>query len=293
MWLKLFVVLCGLLIGYFTYQLQRHPQLAANSIADRITHPSDIRVRYAIGRIDPEFNVSFSEVLLLSEQAAHIWEQGVGKPLFVYDPQAKLKINLIYDERQQKSQYVRDMNQKTQKASAEIDVLYQQLQQMADALKQRDQQLQSEFEQVRQAQAGWQRLEHEDGENRQRLYQLEQVLKHKRQQLSAEWQIYQQKVQSYNAQINHFNQGIDKVRQYNQNNPAKVFSKGEHRGDVINVFEFESQTELRIVIAHEFGHALGLGHHHDPQALMYPLMEVQAVDNFRLAASDIALFQQN
>ena len=42
---------------------------------------------------------------------------------------------------------------------------------------------------------------------------------------------------------------------------------------------------------HEFGHALGLSHHNDPQALMYPLMKDQDLNNFRLKPADLELLQ--
>src|SRR4030042_7202684 len=66
----------------------------------RELRPCSIPLRYAIGEVDPKFNVSAEELLTLSEQAEDIWETSFGKNLLEFDPQAKLKINLIYDERQ-------------------------------------------------------------------------------------------------------------------------------------------------------------------------------------------------
>ncbi|WP_373863457.1 matrixin family metalloprotease [Acinetobacter johnsonii] len=40
----------------------------------------------------------------------------------------------------------------------------------------------------------------------------------------------------------------------------------------------------------KFGHALGMKHHNDPKALMYPMLEKQDMQHFRLQSADIALF---
>ena len=51
------------------------------------------------------------------------------------------------------------------------------------------------------------------------------------------------------------------------------FDAGEYRveGDTrsINIYEYLDQNNLELVLAHEFGHALGFGHVDDPNAVMY------------------------
>ena len=99
-WLIIFTII---FTAYFSIQRYLHPQLNHNSVIDRISHPLDTRLRYRIGEVDPRFNLSQSQVQDLAQQAAEIWHQGTMKSLFVYDPNAKLAINLIYDERQAES----------------------------------------------------------------------------------------------------------------------------------------------------------------------------------------------
>jgi predicted Zn-dependent protease len=47
-----------------------------------------------------------------------------------------------------------------------------------------------------------------------------------------------------------------------------------------------------VTLAHEFGHALGLDHHNDPYALMYPQLSKQNLKEFRLGAADLVLLNK-
>lgn len=39
----------------------------------------------------------------------------------------------------------------------------------------------------------------------------------------------------------------------------------------------------------KYGHALGLAHHNDPYALMYPMLKDQQLQNFQLRPADLDL----
>lgn len=47
--------------------------------------------------------------------------------------------------------------------------------------------------------------------------------------------------------------------------------QGLYYTEGIDIYYFEDEDDLRITIAHELGHALGIGHTDDPATLMYPL----------------------
>ena len=81
---------------------------ASQSTADRLTHPFDQRIRYRIAEVDPRFGLSEHELKYISQQATDIWKQGLGQDYFVYDPNARLSIRLIYDQRQDESVQRRD-----------------------------------------------------------------------------------------------------------------------------------------------------------------------------------------
>ena len=60
-------------------------------------------------------------------------------------------------------------------------------------------------------------------------------------------------------------------------------------GDQIQIYQFDAEADLRLTLAHELGHALGLGHHQDPAALMYPILGAQQLEGFKLMPADQTL----
>lgn len=100
--LILFVLL--IILGFLSYQRMTNPQLNHNSVADRIQHPLDTRLRYRIGHVDPRFHISEEQLKQIAQEAADLWFTGTGQAYFIYDPKAQLSINLIYDQRQADSE---------------------------------------------------------------------------------------------------------------------------------------------------------------------------------------------
>lgn len=49
--------------------------------------------------------------------------------------------------------------------------------------------------------------------------------------------------------------------------------------------------DLFSVVAHEFGHSLGLGHSKDPNALMYPKYKFFESKGFQLSHDDLTAIQ--
>lgn len=290
-----------LFTAYFTFQRVQHPQLNHNSIIDRITHPTDTRLRYKIGQIDPRFNINAEKVQQLTQQAAEIWHTGTTQNLFVYDPNAQLSINLIYDERQAESdartQEMKNLEDTRQYSNNEQEKIQQNKQQLAEDKRQLEiqqmnyQQRLNQYNQMvntlnnshqRYSEAFIQQLNRQKEQLRQQQYEL--------QHMTTE---YNQKVAQLNHNVeqanmlNHqFNQSVD---QFNQRFQPRQFDKGVFNGHEINIYEFQSDNDLRITLAHELGHALGLKHNDNPQALMYPIMKEQNLNNFQLTNTDIAM----
>ena len=112
--------------------------------------------------------------------------------------------------------------------------------------------------------------------------------------------IYQQSVEQHQRLTQQFDLQTQKskqlyqqltqaIEQFNQTFAPQVLHKGQFQGKQIFIYEFSSIDDLRLTLAHEFGHALGLKHTQDPQSLMYPRIKVQDAKDFKLTDTDLAL----
>ena len=81
----------------------------------------------------------------------------------------------------------------------------------------------------------------------------------------------------------------DAVAQFNQTFKPVVLHKGQFKDNQIFIYEFSSIDDLRLTLAHEFGHALGLKHTQDPKSLMYPRIKEQDAKDFKLTDTDLKL----
>ena len=297
-WILVAVIL---FTAYFAIQRMMYPQLNHNSTLDRISHPLDTRLRYRIGEVDPRFHISKTQVENLAQQATEIWHQGTMKSLFVYDPNAKLAINLIYDQRQAESsarsqeirilensqQYTKSEKQKIQQLQSEIDFANLQLDQQKTNYQSKVDQYNQLVNQLNQSRQNL------DANQRFQLDQQKNQLIIEQSQLKQQLDDYNQKINVLNQQVNQFNsvnqQYNQSVDQFNLRFQPRQFDKGVFDGRSINIYEFSSDDDLRVTIAHELGHALGLKHNNDPKALMFPMMKEQDLQNFRLTQADLAM----
>ena len=296
------LVFVSLVFILLIVQNKKHPQVILNSPIDRVLHPTDTRLRYKISEIDSRFNISHERAIQLSQEAAAIWTAGTGKEFFIYDPKAKLTINFHYDERQEDSSarlvHQRNIqNEQTQweAKNSEVNSLRNEIDRINTLLNAKkieyETQVQNHNQQIAHInQNGGAHASQREAFNQQRAF-----LELKLQNLKFE-------IDSYNSKIHQLNMQVDELNQINQNINASIqhfnlkfkpylFDKGNFDGRNINIFEFQSEDDLRLTLAHEFGHALGLKHHEDPKGLMHPMMQEQEQTNFRLLHSDLMLFQ--
>lgn len=293
-------VLLIVLIIFFQYQARNHPELYGNSLSDRILHPFDTRLRYRIAEVDPRFGMSTEQLIEISEQATKIWSDATGKSYFVYDPNARLALYFQYDDRQyeteQRQKHIQNIDHEqhiwTQKKQY-VDQQQQQLDSQRDVLnikqKELDELILMHNNMITQ-------INQSGGAPREQKQQLEAQSSEIEQQISvmkteiAQHNFNIQRINHQVDELNQINQKIDvSIMQFNQKFQPRLFDKGSFNGRSIHIYEFENENDLRLTLAHEFGHALGLKHHDTATALMYPMLKDQDMQNFRLQPADLAL----
>lgn len=273
---------------------------AQNNSTSTNTHTHELvkaPLHYRIADIDPRFNLSTQQVLELTQQAAQIWEKETGQQHFIYDPQAEFAINLVFDERQQRStERVQNLDQLKQQQE-QWEQQNKQLQQFKDEVQKttlliasKQSQLAAQFQQYNIDVQRFNQMRSSSKELADQLTQRQKVLQLQSAALQQEVQQHNQKTQQLNHDIKILNQNnkqlVASANQFNQTFEPRLFHKGHFNGKQIYVYEFSSKNDLRLTLAHEFGHALGLEHTNDPTSLMYPIIQQQNIQKFSLTEAD-------
>jgi len=261
-------------------------------------------IKYNLGNLDPRFELSQEAALVVISSAEKIWEDAIGIDLFEYDPKGKLKINFVFDERQQLNIDVKNAEETINQSESSVEEATNQYKDLLALYNQRldsynisaniyEQQMQAYNEKIDywNTQGGastkiYKELSVERTELETMYNQLasqEMNLNELGTKVNALAKIANITVDLHNTKINIFNEKFGTAREFDQ---------GTYLSNTINIYEFETTTDLKLVIAHEMGHALGLDHIDNPYSLMYYLMEKQDLNNIKLTEDDIQTLKQ-
>ena len=258
-------------------------------------------IAYSIGELDERFDLTHEQARIAIHEAETAWEEATGKHLFSYNEDAAFTINFIFDDRQELSDEERMAreeletfeaeNVKIARQYTELTARHRDLQEQYDrAVNQYENELRSHNEKVtelnRQGGADVAQFEELQAEQR-RLEALAQSLNQEVTTINRLAQEINRVSTEGNALIEQYNQ---MVAAYNDRfSTSREFTQGDYQGDRINIYTFAHELELRQVLAHELGHAIGLEHVDDPQAIMYRLMGTQP-DELRIMEADLDEF---
>lgn len=245
--------------------------------------PCTSPITYKIGTIDAGFGLSESKLRDSINSASKIWTKALNKDLFVYDKNGKITINLIYDNRQKTTQQNTVLKADISKTSQLADSLkneYETLMQNLDINKQAYNEELSNFEIKQKNYSNKVDYWNNNGgapadvyntlaKDRENLVSEQQILETKRLAINDSADKINSFIQKYNLLVGNVNENINEINKV----AGQEFQEGTYdpNTDTINIYEFSTQDKLTRVLAHEFGHALGVDHNTNPVSIMYAL----------------------
>lgn len=258
---------------------------------------------FRLGEIDERFSITDDELIALIQEAARVWSDAADTTVVLYDENGGIAINLVYAEVQQLSDREKQYRDRLEHEEFSITVLENEYRRMN---RQYEEEVQKYDEDSRKLQQminqtnEWVVQKNENGgfndqdlkryesrrdeiERRKRdLVQREIMLERKAGELNSKIDFLNEKIEKKNKLVEEYNRTFSGVRKFTQGAYEWTADRGS-----INIFHFLDKDELRLVIAHEMGHALGIGHVSNPESVMYELMGGQSRPGIKLTTEDI------
>ncbi len=272
--------------------------------SDRFAHtaPCAEPETYQIGEIDDRYVITEEELYLLLREVAEIWSDAYGQPVMEFAEDGDIRINLVYAEQQELSDRERQFRDRIQSERYRIAAVEKEYEQMDSDYRQRVQQHQDDMSRLQEKIAAlnsWVTEKNEQGGFRESelplfeerkseidsltagLNQRSLRLNEAARNLNQKVERINNKVEQKNSLITEYNRTFTGTRRFTQGSYERI---GHDR--TINVYSFLDEDELMLVLAHEMGHALGIGHVDNPQSVMYRLMGNQARPGVELTEDD-------
>lgn len=259
---------------------------------------------YRLDQFDDRFGISREELRQALREAEEVWERPHGRDLFVETSTARLTVNLVYDERQQRTQTgnrLRGAMSETRASHEAVGRSYEEwratyerrLRDLKDAqaeYQSRAQALNAEIQE-------WNARGGAPADARARIEAERSRLAEMRQRLDSDRTALQELATTVSGLAD---KGNSIAATHNQSvatfnalyGGPRQFHKGEFDGRQIAVFEFHDRRDLVLLLAHELGHALGIRHVDDDASIMHAVAGGQPIGALAAAPADLAALRK-
>lgn len=267
-----------------------------------VISPCTTSMGYKIGTFDNRFGIPKEVFLEEINRAAELWGGAFGKSLLHYDEQGTLTINLIYDDRQARTEdviYLALEIENSKQAAEEIKQAYEiekntylteesRLLQDGEVFQIKNKAYAEKVEAYNQKGGATKAEFDEMALTLEELKKEATSLDARREELTLLVDSVNKKVAKHNDLVAYINGLIRKSNSLG----AKKFTEGKFssKNNTIEIYQYSNLTKLRRVIAHELGHALGISKH--TQNIASIMYSVNTADTTTLSKEDIEALRE-
>ena len=272
--------------------------------------PCERPLSYRITELDPRHDIDRRELEREVAEAAALWEDAAGRSLFrPVRGEADLEIRLVYGEVQAHLQRQRARREELERDQDRHRDRWETFRERVEQLERRRERHEQEVaeherrqERLAERVERWNRGEIErTPQARERLESEQEALQREAasineraealQDRAAELERRQEELlaeqEALRERVERFNRGAERLQGFQAGQYERQGRTGR-----ITVYQFRDRAELRTILAHELGHALGIEHVEGRRSVMYPTMSAANRDPDGLSRQDRAALRE-
>ena len=229
-------------------------------------------LQYSVVGVDGRFNISKEEVLQIASEAADKWNYS--DEVLEFNDSADLKIELVYDTRQADLDSIRAQSDNLQKTKSSMDS-------SKEFFDKKVANYQSKLISYNNTVQYW----NSRGGAPATIYT---ELQKQKNELDIEREDLLKISNILNIEIGSYNQGLENLKSETDQRRNLILTQGVYipSDNKIEIYTFGDKEELRLVLMHELGHALGMDHATDPNSVMHYLLSEQDLRDPLLTEED-------